>query len=166
MIYISKHISWDEATGSQTAEEQGIDNTPNTEQLKHMRVLARNVFEPLREWAGEPIRVNSFFRSEALNAAIGGSHRSLHMRGSAIDIDALGSKTNADLFHYIRENLDFDQLIWEFGDDNNPDWIHVSYINCSQNRQEMLQAYKDKKGRTKYKFYEVTGYDSLISDDV
>jgi hypothetical protein len=154
MTYISKHISWDEATGSQTAEEQGIDNTPNADQLKHMRVLARNVFEPLREWAAEPINVNSFFRSEALNAAIGGSHRSLHMRGSAIDIDATGSKTNADLFHYIRENLCFDQMIWEFGDDENPDWIHVSYINDSQNRQEILQAYKDKKGKTKYKYWE------------
>jgi hypothetical protein len=149
MKNISKHISYKEATATKT----GLDNTPNAEQLKNMIQLAENVFEPLRVWAGEPIRVNSMFRSEAVNnhKDVRGARNSQHKAndGSAIDIKAIGKKTNADLFNYIRENLEFDQLIWEFGDNNNPAWVHVSYCHTRPNRKQIFKASKSGK-RTIY----------------
>jgi hypothetical protein len=115
-----------------------------------MNGLSHNIFEPLREWVGGPIKINSFFRSKALNSAIGGSSRSQHCQGRAIDIDdTFGYKTNKDMFHYIKDNMSFDQIIWEFGDDNNPDWVHISYVNNNENRGRCLKAYK-KKGKTHY----------------
>lgn len=152
MRFISKHISWDETIRSNTAEKEGIENNPNENQIQSMKRLAKEVFEPLREWAGEPIRVNSFFRSPELCEAIGSKKTSQHAKGQAIDIDALGKKTNADLFNYIKENLNFDQLIWEFGDDENPDWIHVSFVGVNGNRNRVLKAVKDGK-KTSYKLY-------------
>ena len=148
---ISKHISDKEGVYSITAMRRGIDNTPNEEQLANMELLALEVFEPVREWVGGPIRVNSFFRSEELNKAIGGSSKSQHCKGQAIDIDDTRChKTNAEMFKFINDELEFDQLIWEFGDDNNPNWIHVSYVSEDNNRNRCLRAYK-YNGKTKYK---------------
>ena len=91
------------------------------------------------------------FRSAALNEAIGGAKSSQHMKGQAMDLDDVyGYKTNAEMYHWIKENLNFDQLIWEFGTDTNPNWIHVSYVNDEDNRNRCLKAYKEN-GRTKYK---------------
>jgi len=150
MDKISNHISYKEAVHSNTAIRRDIDNIPNKEQLANMELLAKNVFEPLREWVGGPIKVNSFFRSPKLNTAIGGSSKSQHCHGQAIDIDdTFGHKTNAEMYHWIKENLDFDQMIWEFGDDNNPNWVHVSYVSKEENRNRCLKAYK-KNGKTKY----------------
>ena len=147
---ISKHISYKEATHSATALRRGLDNTPNDEQLKCMEEVAENLFEPLREWVGGPIKVNSFFRGEPVNTAIGGSTRSQHMKGQAIDIDdTFGHKTNAEMYHYIKDNLDFDQLIWEFGDDKNPNWVHMSWVSHRPNRKKLTIA-KKVNGRTKY----------------
>ena len=146
---ISKHVSYKEATHSATALRRGLDNTPNDEQLKCMEV-AENLFEPLREWVGGPIKINSFFRGEPVNTAIGGSTRSQHMKGQAIDIDdTFGHKTNAEMYHYIKDNLDFDQLIWEFGDDKNPNWLHISWVSHRPNRKKLTIA-KKVNGRTKY----------------
>jgi len=115
-----------------------------------MEAVAKHVFEPLREWVGGPIKINSFFRSPELNKAIGGSESSQHCQGRAIDIDdTFGHKTNAEMFEHIRENISFDQMIWEFGDDNNPDWVHVSFVSPDENRERCLKAYKDN-GKTKY----------------
>ena len=151
MKKISKHISYKEGTYSQTALRRNLDNTPNEEQLKCMKGVAENLFEPLREWVGGPIKINSFFRGEPVNTAIGGSKYSQHMKGQAIDIDdTFGHKANAEMFHYIKDNLDFDQMIWEFGDDDNPDWVHVSYVSPQENRNRCLKAYKHQ-GKTKYK---------------
>lgn len=152
MRYISKHISWSEAVKSKTAEKHEIENTPNENQIQEMKKLAKNIFEPLREWAGHPIRVNSFFRSPELCLKLKSKATSQHTKGQAIDIDSLGEKTNAELFDYIKDNLSFDQLIWEFGDDENPDWIHVSFVNENTNRGNILKAIKDNK-KTKYVFY-------------
>lgn len=152
MRYISKHISWSEAVKSKTAEKHEIENTPNENQIQEMKKLAKNIFEPLREWAGHPIRVNSFFRSPELCLKLKSKATSQHAKGQAIDIDSLGEKTNAELFNYIKDNLSFDQLIWEFGDDENPDWIHVSFVNENTNRGNILKAIKDNK-KTKYVFY-------------
>jgi len=141
MSKISKHINLREAIESYTAKRKGIENIPNEYELTNMVVLAENVFEPLREWVGGPIKVNSFFRSEELNKAIGGSSRSQHCQGRAIDIDDVyGYKTNAEMYEYIKNNLDFDQLIWEFGTDDNPDWVHVSYVSNDENRRRCLKA--------------------------
>ena len=147
---ISQHISYREGVYSITATRRGISNTPNDEQLTNMEVVADEVFEPLRTWVGGPIKINSFFRSPELNTAIGGSSKSQHCKGQAIDIDdTFHRATNAEMYHYIKEHLDFDQIIWEFGDDDNPDWVHVSYVSPEDNRNRCLKAYRDK-GKTKY----------------
>ena len=148
---ISKHISLKEATKSNTAERLGIDNFPDSDALINMQTLAENVFEPLREFVGGPIYVSSFYRSKKLNTAIGGSKNSQHCKGQAIDIDDIYSgATNAEMFEYIKSNLNFDQLIWEFGDEHNPSWIHVSYVSKESNRNRILKATKEN-GKTTYK---------------
>jgi len=148
---ISKHVSYKEGVYSNTATRRGIDNTPNDEQLNNMELVANEVFEPLRDWVGGPIKINSFFRSPDLNTAIGGSSKSQHCKGQAIDIDDVFNRaTNAEMYHFIKDNLDFDQIIWEFGNDDNPDWVHVSYVSEDDNRRRCLKAYKENK-KTKYK---------------
>ncbi len=148
---ISKHITYAESIHSNTAKRMCIDNTPNPTQVEAMKLLAEKVFEPLREWVGGPIKVNSFFRSEALNEAIGGSATSQHCKGQAIDIDDVyGRKSNAEMYNWIKDNLDFDQMIWEFGTDMQPNWVHVSYVSEDKNRNKCLKAYKEN-GKTKYK---------------
>ena len=135
---------------STTALRRGIENTPNEEQLKNMETLAKEIFEPLRIYVGGPIKINSFFRSADLNKAIGGSTTSQHCKGQAMDIDdTFGKATNAEMYHFIKEHLDFDQMIWEFGNDDNPNWVHVSYVSPEKNRKKCLKAYKEN-GRTKY----------------
>jgi len=147
---ISDHITYAEAIHSNTAKRKGIDNTPNPNQIEAMKLLAEKVFEPLREWVGGPIKVNSFFRSADLNEAIGGSKTSQHCKGQAIDIDdTYGHASNAAMFDWIKANLDYDQMIWEFGTDQNPDWVHVSYVHPDENRKRCLKAYREG-GKTKY----------------
>ena len=133
---ISKYISYKEATHSRYAKENGIVNKPKAEHIENMQVLAEKVFEPLREWVDNPIRVNSMFRSEKLNTALRGSYTSSHLEGKAIDITSIDGKTNLEMFHYIKDNLDFDQLIWEYGTE--PKWLHVSYENEKDNRKQVL----------------------------
>jgi hypothetical protein len=150
MERISKHISYKEATFSQTATRKDIDNTPSEEVLQRMKTVAENIFEPLRAYVGGPIKINSFYRSIMLNTAIGGSKSSQHTRGEAIDIDdTLGCMSNKDMFTFIKDELDFDQLIWEFGDDENPAWVHVSYVSPENNRRRILKASK-VNGKTTY----------------
>ena len=148
---ISEHISYKEGVYSRTATRLDIDNEPNNEQMDNMCLLAQEVFEPLRMWVGGPIKINSFFRSPKLNKAIGGSTKSQHCNGQAIDIDdTFGRATNAEMYDFIKKHLDFDQMIWEFGNEDNPDWVHVSYVSEDKNRNRCLQAYKEN-GKTKYK---------------
>ena len=150
MVRISKHISYKEATRSATALRLGIENIPNEYQLQNMEMVAKKVFEPLREAVDAPIKINSFFRCEELNKAIGGSSKSQHCQGRAIDIDDIyGHVSNAFMYYYIKDNLDFDQLIWEFGTDDSPDWVHVSYVDEDSNRKRCLKAYREN-GKTKY----------------
>ena len=148
---ISDHITYAEAIHSNTAKRRGIDNTPNPTQVENMKLTAEKIFEPLRKFVGGPIKVNSFFRSPELNTKIGGSKTSQHCKGQAIDIeDVFGYKTNAEMYNWIKENLDFDQMIWEFGTDMNPNWVHISYVSEEDNRNRCLKAYKDDR-KTKYK---------------
>jgi hypothetical protein len=148
---ISEHISYKEATRSVTALRLGIDNTPNEYQLQNMEIVAKNVFEPLRKVVGGAIKINSFFRCEDLNKAIGGSSKSQHCQGRAMDLDDnYGYMSNNDMYKYIKQNLDFDQLIFEFPDeDGNASWIHVSYVDADSNRKRCLKAIKEN-GKTKY----------------
>ena len=149
---ISKHITYNEATRSETAKALGIDNTPNKKELENIKRIAEEIFEPLRKWACHPIRINSCFRNEALNRAIGGSKSSAHRHGFAFDLDSLGKKSNAELFKWMEKNLKFDQLIWEFGTEENPDWIHVGICEDKKNyRNQKLTATKSRS-KTRYSF--------------
>ena len=148
---ISKHISYKEGVYSRTATRLNINNKPDDSQMQNMLLVAEEVFEPLRVWVGGPIKINSFFRSPELNKAIGGSTKSQHCHGQAIDIDdTYGHLTNAEMYKFIKKHLDFDQMIWEFGNEDNPDWVHVSYVAPEKKRNRCLQAYKEN-GKTNYK---------------
>ena len=148
---ISKHISDKEGVYSRTAQRLDINNTPTKQHKENMVKIAEEVFEPLRMYVGGPVKINSFYRSPELNKAIGGSIKSQHCQGQAIDLDdTFGRATNAEMFEFVKEHLDFDQMIWEFGNNNNPDWVHVSYVSPQQNRNRCLKAYK-KEGKTCYK---------------
>lgn len=127
MEKISKHISFDEATKSITAIRRGIFNKPGEVELANMKLVAEKCFEPLREWYGKPIKINSFYRCKALNTAVGGSATSDHMKGMSIDIDAGSRSENLKLFNWLKDNVKFKQLIHEYGDKTGPDWVHISY---------------------------------------
>ena len=152
---LSKNLSLVEFTRSQTAKRRGIDNTPTDNHLEAAKKLAENIFQPIREHFGKPIFITSGYRSEALNKAIGGSTTSQHSKGEAIDIDmdGHGKPTNTEVFYYIKENLDFDQLIWEFGDDENPDWVHVSFKAMGEQRNQILRAKRNSAGKTYYELW-------------
>tara|TARA_B100000902_G_C26708221_1_gene620604 strand:- start:86 stop:547 length:462 start_codon:yes stop_codon:yes gene_type:complete len=150
MDKISKHISYKEGVYSRTAERLGLKNDPSDDHLANMKIIAEKVFEPLRIHVGGPIKINSFYRGPELNKAIGGSSKSQHCHGQAIDIDdTYGNASNAEMYNWIKANLDYDQMIWEFGTDENPNWVHVSYVSPESNRNRCLKAYKDN-GKTKY----------------
>jgi len=133
MEKISKHITLKEATFSQTAENLKINNTPSAKELEAMVLVAEKCFEPLRTWYGKPIRINSFYRNQALNKAVKGSATSQHLKGEAIDIDAGSKEENKKLFEWCRDNLSFDQLINEY----NYSWVHISYSK-TKNRKQIL----------------------------
>lgn len=148
---ITKNLSYDEVCHSDTAIRKGIANEPNDEQLENIIALAENVFQLVRNYFGLPVLINSFFRSLTLNKRIGGSKTSQHCanNGAAMDIRSSNKSkfTNADIFNYIKDSLDFDQLIWEFGTDKEPRWVHVSYKK-SGNRKQVLKLTK-VNGKTK-----------------
>jgi zinc D-Ala-D-Ala carboxypeptidase len=154
---LSKNLSLGEFTNSQTAKRRGIDNTPTGEHLEAAKLLAENIFQPIREHFTKPIFISSGYRSSALNEAIGGSPTSQHSKGEAIDIDMdhRGGPENEDVFYYIRENLPFDQLIWEFGNDKRPDWVHVSYNSNGKQRGQILVAKRNSKGKTYYENWSI-----------
>lgn len=137
-IMISKNLSLSECITSQTAERKKIDNTPNADVICALRLVAEKVFQPIREHFGKPIRVSSAYRSPKLNAAIGGSKTSQHVKGEALDLQGTNGVTNAQIYNYIKNNLDFDQLLWEYGTDKEPAWVHVSY-KPKGNRKQVLR---------------------------
>jgi zinc D-Ala-D-Ala carboxypeptidase len=146
---LSKNFTLTEFTKSQTALRMGIDNTPNEEHLASARKLFENVVQAVRENFG-PTVINSGYRGPKLNEAIGGSSRSQHCKGEAVDIEVPGV-SNYEVAKYIRDNLDFDQLILEFYTPGIPDsgWVHVSY-KSEGNRKQVLTALKED-GKTVYK---------------
>lgn len=136
---LTKNFTLQEMYKSTTAIRLGIDNTPSDIAINNLRLLCNNVLQPLRDHMDESIKVNSGYRSPDLNKKIGGSKSSQHCLGQAADISC-GERT-AEIYEYIKNNLIFDQIIWEFGDDDNPDWVHVSY-SSTKNRKQCLRAYK------------------------
>lgn len=152
-MQLSKNLTLAEVMRSETAKRKGISNMPTPEHIENFKLLAERVFQPIREHFGKPIIISSGYRSKELNTAIGGALSSQHCQGEAIDIDMDGTDiTNAQVFNYIKDNLEFDQLIWEFGTDTNPDWVHVSYESTGKQRKQILRAVK-KGGATSYKPY-------------
>ena len=153
---LSEHLELSEVTRSESAKRKGISNMPTEAHIANFKLLADNIFEPIRQHFRCPIIISSGYRSKELNAAIGGSLTSQHCQGEAIDIDMDGSTngvTNRMVFDYIKDNLNFDQLIYEFGDANNPDWVHVSYESTGKQRKQIIRATRSG-GKTVYSNYQ------------
>lgn len=147
---ISKYFTLEDLTRSSTAKRLGIENKPTLEHIKALGILANNVLDNIYDHFKRNVNITSGYRSDALNKAIKGSLTSQHSKGEAADLTGIGQVKNSHIFHYIKDNIDFDQLIWEFGNSDNPDWVHVSYK--ALNRRQILVAYKEGK-TTKYKQY-------------
>ena len=131
-----KHFTIEELCRSETARSRGIDNIPTEEVRKSLTALVDNVLDPLRDWYGKPIYVNSGYRCPALNKAVGGVASSQHLTGQAADIDTNDRAENRKLMKHIEDSLDFDQLIWE----NGGAWVHVSYRPDGKNRRQVLRT--------------------------
>jgi zinc D-Ala-D-Ala carboxypeptidase len=146
---LTKNFTLEEMTKSETALRYDIDNTPNEQEISAMKLLAEKVLQPVRDHFGKGVKVNSGFRSLDVNQKVGGSRNSDHIRGQAADIEIPGVP-NAELAEWIKDNLEFNQLILEFYTPGVPDsgWVHVSYIP-EANRNQVLTATK-KDGKTVY----------------
>ena len=154
---LSEHLDLSEVTRSESAKRNGISNMPTAEHIANFKLLAEKIFEPIRTHFRCPIIISSGYRSKELNASLkGASLTSQHCSGEAIDIDMDGTPngvTNRMVFDYIKDNLNFDQLIYEFGDANNPDWVHVSYESTGTQRKQILRATRSG-GKTVYSNYQ------------
>jgi len=150
-MVISQHLILAELIRSESAKRNGITNMPTPDHIENLKALAENIFEPIRTEFRVPIYISSAYRSAALNKFVKGSATSQHCKGEAIDVDMDGTPngvTNADVYNFIKDNLEYDQLIWEFGTDKNPDWVHVSYC-AGKNRKQRLKAVR-ANGKTQY----------------
>ena len=149
---LSEYLTLAEVIRSDSAKRLGIDNMPGAVELESLKAIGINVYDKIRTHFRCPIYVSSGYRSKRLNRALNGSATlSQHCKGEALDLDQDGSPhgvTNKEVFDYIKNNLLFDQLIYEFGTDSNPDWVHVSYKKAG-NRKQVLRAMK-LKGSTVY----------------
>lgn len=149
-MMLSKNLSLAEAIRSATALRHGIANDPTIEHTENLKRIAKHIFQPIRDYLGMPLFVSSGYRSKQLNSLINGSKTSDHMDGNAFDLD--NGDYNFAVFNYIKDHLSFNQLIWEFGTDQNPSWVHVSFVGAD-NRNQILKAYKNN-GKTKYELWE------------
>ncbi len=152
---LSEHLDLSEVIRSDSAKRNGISNMPIPQHIENFKLLAEKVFEPIRNNFRCPIHISSAYRSIELNRVVGGSLTSQHCSGEAIDVDMDGSTngvTNKMVFDYIKDNLEFDQLIWEFGTSENPDWVHVSYESTGKQRKQILKAIR-VNGKTQYSPY-------------
>lgn len=145
-MQLTKNFSLLELTSSETATRRGIDNTPSQTEINNLKKLCEEVMQPLRDWYGKPINITSGFRSAKLNRVIGGASSSQHVKGEAIDF-TLPKEDYKKVWKWITENLEYDQIIWEFGNSEAPDWIHISYT--TNNRNQKLKAEK-QWGVTRY----------------
>jgi zinc D-Ala-D-Ala carboxypeptidase len=149
---LSKNFTRAEIEHSNTAKRLGIKNEMSEKHLKNMQVLIDELIQPMRDAIG-PIRISSGYRSPQLNQAIGGSTRSQHSKGQALDLQfwSGGKMNNKIIYDWIlKSGIEFDQMINEF----DFAWIHIS-MKDGKNRKDVLEAYKDEDGNTKYKHAEV-----------
>ena len=152
-MQLSKNLTLSEVIRSESAKRRGINNMPTPEHLENLKILANKVFQPIRNHFKVPILISSGYRSRILNNAVNGAAKSQHCLGQAIDIDNdETSVTNKEIFDFIKHNLDFDQLIWEFGDSNEPSWVHFS-LSMKGNKRQVIKAVKEANGKTTYKPY-------------
>ena len=151
---LSNNFSLKELTASQTAERKGISNNPSEDHMTNLKELCVNVLQKVRDHYGKVVSVSSGYRSPELCVAIGSSVNSQHAKGQAADFEVFGL-SNADLCKWISENLEFDQLILEYHNIGEPNsgWIHCSYRADGENRKQILRAYRDEAGKTKYESY-------------
>lgn len=145
-VKLSQDFMLLEFVKSNIAIRNNLENIPNDYQVSNLINLVFHVLQPARSNLGIPIIINNGFRSLQLNKLINGAKTSQHLTGEAADIEL--AEENHKLFMFIKNNCDFDQLIWEYGDDENPDWVHVSYKK-GINRKQVLRAIKEN-GKTKY----------------
>ena len=137
---VTMHFTIEELYASETAKRLGIDNKPSVQKMINLVYLAANVLEPLRVATGEPVKINSGYRCEKLNKAVGGVYNSQHLKGQAADICIDGDMAKGRRwFNYIRDHLNFDQLIWEH-DKSGTYWIHVSFVypDFGKNRRQVI----------------------------
>ena len=153
-MQLSEHFELAEFTRSSTAKRAGISNSPTEGHIANIKLLCEKILEPIRSHFNRPILISSGYRSAALNAVTpGASSTSQHSSGEAVDIDMdETTTTNSQIFNYIKDNLEFDQLIWEFGTSTNPNWVHVSYESNGRQRKQILRAVK-QSGKTSYVLY-------------
>jgi hypothetical protein len=152
-MQLSKNLTLAEIIRSESAKRNGLTNKPTPRHTENLKILATKVFQPIRDFFNRPVHVSSGYRSAELNKLVNGSTTSQHSTGEALDIDMDGTEvTNKEVFDYIKDNLEFDQLIWEFGTNDNPDWVHVSYRASGKQRKQVLKAIK-VKGKTTYVHY-------------
>ena len=146
---LTKNFTLAEMTKSETALRHDLENTPNEQEISAMKLLAEKVLQPVRDHFGKGVKVNSGFRNQDVNQKVGGSRNSDHTRGQACDIEIPGIP-NAELAEWIKDNLEYNQLILEFYTPGIPDsgWVHVSYIS-EANRNQVLTATK-QGGKTVY----------------
>ena len=145
---LSKNFVLSEVTRSNTAKRLGIDNAPKNDHLKSMQRIISELAQPMREALG-PIRITSGYRSPELNRAIGGSSKSQHCKGQALDLQFWkdGQMCNKEIYDWVlKSNIEFDQMINEF----DFAWVHIS-LKEKKNRKMVLEAYKDKDGDTAYR---------------
>ena len=149
MTQLSKNFSLAEMTHSNTAISKGLDNTPSADIIANLQILIDNVLQPIRDKLGKSIKINSGYRSPAVNASVGGSITSDHCKGQAADIEVAGM-ANGDLAKWIVENFKFTQIILEFYTQGIPDsgWVHVSY-DPNNLKCQVLTAVK-QNGKTVY----------------
>lgn len=156
----TQNLPWSELLYSATAERKGIKNVPSPFERERLRQWGGAIFQPTRDHFGVPIHVSSGFRCKKLNTAITGRITdSQHQRGEAGDLDqgeAIHGVTNRDVFYFALHNLPFDQMIWEFGTDAEPDWVHISYAAGRKGRREVRRAIRDPKtGDVSYPLFPV-----------
>ena len=140
-MILSKNFSLNEMSRSNTARVKGLPNVPNAEQVKNLKALCENVLQPLRDYLGEPVVINSGFRSQAVNMAVGGAKNSQHTKGEAADIKCKDFLYAKKIYTWIMDNCEFDQVILE-NKAGRSYWVHVSYTTSRKNRQQGLQINK------------------------
>lgn len=151
-LTLADTIAYGTSISGNGAKRRSIKNEPNTTELENIKAVAINIYDPLREHFQKSIYIESFYRGAIYNKAIGGAKYSQHRLGQAVDLDDdLGGITTSEIFYYIVNNLEFDQIIWEFGDGVNPGWVHVSY-NKAKNRKRITLAHR-VKNTSKYEHF-------------